>query len=183
MKTMMYTTRICVLMIAVILTGCATTDTSDQCKVTLKAPLRTAMSEVEARLASGCEGYYESYVADLIDIAVKNPDSDNKRAFSDFLVTLSDKGTISKRQASELYNRYFNIKFVSLAGDFTTCSQVCPVQDKVLMAMRAELLDKEAGLLKASNDSSSYYRSDLLLQESEIVLEATCRACSNGGAR
>ncbi len=163
--------------------GCTTTQTADQCGVHLKAPLRTAMAVVEDRLASGCGTYYEGYVSELINIAKENPAVENKKAFSDFLVSLSDQGIISKRQAKELYNRYFNVKFVSLDGEYSTCSQVCPVRDKVLLEMRQELLDKEIGLLQASNDKAGYYRADLLLKESEIVLEATCRACTGGSAQ
>ena len=86
----------------------------------------------------------------------------------------------SEAHFGELYNRYFNVKFVSLDGDYSTCSQVCPVKDKVILDMRQELLDKEIGLLQISNDKTGYYRADLLLKESELVLQATCQACSAG---
>ncbi|KRT58155.1 hypothetical protein Ga0076813_12925, partial [endosymbiont of Ridgeia piscesae] len=33
------------------------------------------------------------------------------------------------------------------------------------------------GLLKISRDNSGYQRADRLLQETELVLEATCTAC------
>ena len=89
----------------------------------------------------------------------------------------------SRRQAQGLYNRYFNIKFVSLAGDYNTCSQTCPVRTQVLGDMRGELLDKELGLMKISGDSAGYYRADHLLKESQLVLEATCRACDAGSTR
>jgi hypothetical protein len=49
--------------------------------------------------------------------------------------------------------------------------------------MRAELHDKELGLLRASNDPASFYRADHLLKETDLVLEATCRACLAGDAR
>lgn len=167
----------------VFIAGCTTTQTVDQCGVSLKPPLRIAMAVVEDRLTSGCGTYYEGYVANLIDIAKDNPSADNKKAFSDFLVSLSDQGIISKRQAKGFYNRYFNVKYVSLNGEYSTCTQVCPVREKVLLDMRQELLDKEIGLLQASNDATGYYRADLLLKESEIVLEATCRACSGGSTQ
>lgn len=161
--------------------GCTTPQTADHCDARLSSPLRSAMSTVENKLFDGCGTYYEGYVADLIEIASENPSADNKKAFSDFLVRLSDRGMISQRQARGLYNRYFNVKFVSLSGDYSTGSQVCPDKEKVLLEMRQELLDKETGLIKVSNDPSSYYRADLLLQEAELVLEATCRA--NGADR
>ena len=91
-------------------------------------------------------------------------------------------GVISKRQAQALYNRYFNVKFVSLAGDYNTCSQTCPVQARVISDMKAELQDKELGLLRVTGDNSSYYRADNLLKETQLVLAATCRACAAGKA-
>ena len=45
--------------------------------------------------------------------------------------------------------------------------------------MQSELLDKELGLVQASQDSASYYRADHLLKEVQLVLEATCRACES----
>ena len=104
-------------------------------------------------------------------------------AFSDHLMRVNDMGIISRRQAEGLYNRYFNIKFVSLQGDYNTCSQTCPVRQQVLSDMRAELHDKELGLMRASNDAASFYRADTLLKEADLVLEATCRACSAGNAQ
>ena len=88
---------------------------------------------------------------------------------------------ISQRQAKELYNRYFNVKFVSLTGDYNTCAQTCPVRAEVMNNMQNELRDKQVGLLNASADKTSYYRADHLLKEAQLVLEATCRACSAGG--
>ena len=168
------------LLVLTAMAGCATSQTADNCSVNLTAPLRSAMSVVEERLASRCGNWYEGYVKDLVDIAEENPDPDNRRAFSDFLVALADRGVISRRQASDFYNRYFNIKFVSLSGDYSTGSQVCPVREKVLLEMRQELLDKETGLLRVSGDADSYYRADLLQKEAEMVLEATCRAAVAG---
>jgi len=49
-----------------------------------------------------------------------------------------------------------------------------------MLDMERELSDKERGLLKVSLDSDGYYRADELFQEVELVLEATCTACSAG---
>jgi hypothetical protein len=46
--------------------------------------------------------------------------------------------------------------------------------------MERELSDKERGLLKVSVDRDGYYRADRLYQEVELVLEATCTACTAG---
>ena len=170
---------------ASLLAGCATTTTevtTDPCSVNLEAPLRAAMLSATNRLANGCESHYERYFDDLIDIAVDDPKADNKSAFSDFLVSLSEQGAISLRQAKNLYNSYFGVKFVALSGDYNTGSEVCPVKKKVLSEMRLELLKKETGLIKASDDASSYHRADLLLNELEILLGATCMAYSRGAS-
>ncbi|MDA0790151.1 MAG: hypothetical protein O2780_11925 [Proteobacteria bacterium] len=165
------------LVLITVLAGCASTTPTAQCDVTIRAPLEGAMLMVEDRLTNGCAYSFDAYMAQLIEVARDNPAAGNKRAFSELLVRISDQAVISKRQASEFYNRYFNIKFASLSGDYNTCSQVCPVRSKVISQMRDELRDKEVGLLEITGDQGSYYRADHLLQESELVLEATCRAC------
>ena len=160
--------------------ACATPQ-PDHCGGRLGSNLQSAMSESENRLATGCAYYFDGYFNELLDIAEANPDPENKRMFSDYLVRTSSSGIISKRQAQVLYNRYFNVKFVSFTGDYNTCAQTCPVRDEVVSNMRAELLDKQLGLMAASRDKSSYYRADQLLKETELVLEATCRSCAAEG--
>ena len=161
------------------LSSCATTEVVNHCAVPTKGSLNSTMRVIEGKLSSGCEYSFDTYFAQLLDIAADNPSSDNKRQFSDFLVRVSDQGVISKRQAKATYNRYFNIKFVSLTGDYNTCSQTCPARKTVLAEMQGEL-DKELGLVRASQDNASYYRADHLLKEAQLVLEATCRACEAG---
>ena len=162
------------------LVSCVTTDAADACSIPLKPGLSNAIREAENKLTKGCEYSFDNYFIQLLDIAAENPDANNKRQFSDFLVRASDSGIISKRQAKSTYNRYFNIKFVSLTGEYNTCSQTCPTRSKVLAEMQGELLDKELGLVRASADNASYYRADHLLKEAQLVLEATCRACEAG---
>ncbi|MGI9343844.1 MAG: hypothetical protein ACR2QV_13480, partial [Gammaproteobacteria bacterium] len=108
------------------------------------------------------------------------PKPENKRAFSEFLVWSNDQGLLSRRQAERHYNRYFNVKFMSLEGDYNNCSHTCPRRDRVYLDMERELNAKERGLLKASLDKDGYYRANELYQEVELVLEATCNACAAG---
>lgn len=180
----MYLRNISILVASILasltLASCVTTDTADVCSVPLKPGLSNAIREAEDKLTKGCEYSFDNYFVQLLDIAAENPDADNKRQFSDFLVRASDSSIISKRQAKTTYNRYFNIKFVSLTGEYNTCSQTCPTRSKVLAEMQGELLDKELGLVRASADNASYYRADHLLKEAQLVLEATCRACEAG---
>ena len=166
----------------VLAAACTTTD-PDYCAVNVRGDLDSAMRTVETKLGSGCEYQFDGYFQSLLALAEENPDKQNRKYFSDHLMRVQDMGVISRRQAEGLYNRYFNVKFVSLQGDYNTCSQTCPIRKQVMSDMRAELHDKELGLLRASNDAPSFYRADNLLKETDLVLEATCRACLAGDAR
>ncbi len=142
--------------------------------------LDTAVIQVQHELASGCAEHFDRFYDDLLSIAEGDPKPENKRIFSEHLVWATDEGILSKRQAKEYYNRYFNVKFVSLEGDYNNCSHTCPRRDRVMRLMERELTDKERGLMKVSLDNAGYYRADELYQEVELVLEATCRACDAG---
>lgn len=157
--------------------GCTSTPTAS-CDLPRTANLDSAIASAESMLRTGCENHFDEYYADLLTIAEGDPQIENKRKFSDFLLSASDQGLLSKRQAERAYNRYFNVKYVSLMGDYNNCSQTCPRKTQVLSSMEAELSDKEFGLLRVSQDAASYYRADRLFKETELVLEATCTACT-----
>jgi hypothetical protein len=165
-----------IVMLIIGATGCASSPQAD-CSMPATHNLAAAFDEVREKLGKGCEAEFDQYMDGLLGIAEGSPDPANKRAFSDFLVWAQERGLLSTRQAQSVYNRYFNVKFMAMAGDYNTCSQTCPNKARVLRDMELELSDKERGLLRASEDAESYYRADLLLQETELVLEATCLAC------
>jgi len=142
--------------------------------------LDAAFSHARSSLAAGCQAEFDRFYDDLLSIAEGDPKPENKRAFSEFLVWASDEGILSTRQARDYYNRYFNVKFMSLAGDYNNCSHTCPRRDRVMLDMERELTDKERGLLRVSLDNQGYYRADELYREVELVLEATCTACAAG---
>jgi hypothetical protein len=142
--------------------------------------LNAAITDVQNSLTGGCAAYFDSYYDDLLGLAEGDPKPENKRLFSEFLVWSGEQGILSQRQARDYYNRYFNVKFTSLQSDYNNCSHTCPRRDSVMRNMERELSDKERGLLKVSLDSAGYYRADELYQEVELVLEATCTACSAG---
>ena len=142
--------------------------------------LDSAVDFVKTSLNTGCAAHFDRYYDDLLRIAEGDPKPENKRVFSEFLVWSGDQGLLSNRQAKEYYNRYFNVKFMSMKGDYNNCSHTCPNKQKVLFDMERELSDKERGLLKVSEDRDGYYRADRLYQEVELVLEATCTACEAG---
>jgi len=161
-----------------VLASCATSP--PPCNGPQSRNLDTAIDAVKSTLQSGCEAHFDSYYDDLLGIAEGDPKPENKRIFSEFLVWSSDQGLLSKRQAKDYYNRYFNVKFMSLQGDYNNCSHTCPRRDRVMLNMERELSDKERGLLRVALDNDGYYRADELYQEVELVLEATCTACTAG---
>jgi hypothetical protein len=142
--------------------------------------LDTAIAQVQDALSNGCAADFDRFYDDLLRIAEGDPKVENKRIFSEFLVWSTEEGILSQRQAKDYYNRYFNVKFVSLQGDYNNCTHTCPRRERVMRNMERELTDKERGLMKVSLDSSGYYRADELYQEVELVLEATCTACAAG---
>jgi hypothetical protein len=139
--------------------------------------LEQAISAARFDLETGCEHEFDAYFQRLLAIAEGDPKKENKAGFSDFLLWANDTGLLSKRQARQLYNRYFGIKYVSLVSDYSVCTQTCPNQSDVMRKMNRELADKEQGLLKISADRLNYTRASNLYQETELVLEATCEAC------
>ena len=72
---------------------------------------------------------FDSYFGQLIDVAKRDPDMENKRRFSEFLEWAHDQGIIDKIQARSYYNRYFNTTFMSLPDDYNVCSS-CPEETK-----------------------------------------------------
>ncbi len=160
------------------LAACAST--APTCSSPQTRNLNSAISGVQTALVNGCAEHFDRYYDELLSIGEGDPKSENKRAFSEFLIWSADRGLLSNRQAEDYYNRFFNIKFMSLRGDYNNCSHTCPNKRKVLFDMERELSDKERGLLKVSRDADGYYRADQLYQEVELVLEATCTACSAG---
>ncbi|MBT8104014.1 MAG: hypothetical protein HKN65_02545 [Woeseiaceae bacterium] len=169
-------TNLIIILAALFLASCAS-NTPD-CSGPQSRNLATAIDEAQGALANGCHAHFDRYYDTLLGAGEGDPKPENKRAFSEFLVWSSDQGLLSTRQAQNYYNRYFNVKFMSLRGDYNNCSHTCPNKQKVLFDMERELSDKERGLLKVSLDNKGYYRADQLYHEVELVLEATCTACA-----
>ena len=160
---------------SLVLASCASAPPS--CSSPSSRNVDTAIAQVQSQLSAGCQAQFERYFDDLLTIAEGDPGPDNKEAFSEFLLWSADEGLLSRRQAEDYYNRYFNVKFMSMRGDYNNCSHTCPNKRRVLIEIENELSDKERGLLKVSLDNKGYYRADQLYQQLELVLEATCSAC------
>jgi len=139
--------------------------------------LEQALEDARYDMKAGCESQFDRYFVQLLTIAEGDPKPENAALFSDYLVWASEEGLLSKRQAQLLYNRYFSVKYVTLMSDYSVCSETCRHQPEVLRDMRAELGDKEQGLLKVSANNTAYRRASRLFQEAELVLDATCASC------
>ena len=127
-----------------------------------------------------CEPMFDSYFGQLIDVAKRDPDIENKRRFSEFLEWAHDQGIIDKIQARSYYNRYFNTTFMSLPDDYNVCSS-CPEETikDIENQMEKELRQKEDGLLRACRDKSAYYKASDQYNSVLLLLDATCTSCRN----
>lgn len=160
--------------------GCQSNESSSaSCDMPGGHHLDTEISTAKTKLSNGCATEFDNFFNALLVVAEGDPGDQNKQKFSDLLLWATDRGLISKRKAEERYNRYFNIKFVSLRGEYSTCSQACASPARLQKNMQRELLDKELGLLKVAGDAAAYQRSDRLYREAELVLDATCTACGS----
>ena len=127
-----------------------------------------------------CEPMFDSYFERLLDVAKRDPDIENRRRFSDFLIWANSGGIIDKIQARDYYNRYFNTTFISLPDDFNVCSS-CPEGRKrdLELELQKELGQKEDGLLRACQDKPAYYAAADQYNSILLLLDATCTACGN----
>ena len=127
-----------------------------------------------------CEQMFDTYYGRLIAIAKRDPDIENRRRFSDFLMWANDEGIIDKIQARYYYNRYFNTTFMSLKDDFNVCSSCSEDAKRDLEAeLQKELGQKEDGLLRACQDKQAYYAAADQYNSILLLLDATCTACRN----
>jgi hypothetical protein len=142
--------------------------------------LEEAMAQVRQNLTNeACQQRFEAYFQKLLEIASGDPDPEHKRRFSDFLVWSNGAGLLTKAQAREKYNRYFNGTFMSLPDEYNVCSS-CGNKADILIAMEAELQQKETGLLKVCADKETFYRACDQFSALKLMLEATCMACDRG---
>ena len=127
-----------------------------------------------------CEQMFDTYYGRLIDIAKRDPDIENRRRFSDFLMWANEEGLIDKIQARYYYNRHFNTTFMSLKDDFNVCSSCTEEAKSDLEAeLQKELGQKEVGLLRACQDKPAYYAAADQYNSILLLLDATCTACRN----
>lgn len=123
-----------------------------------------------------CRYRFDEVIASLLNVCKGSPEMKNKELFSNFLEWTEKEGIISSIQAKQYYTRYFSQRFVSLPGDYQTCSY-CSHFKTILGQCKNELRDKELGLLKVCGDKATYANAYSDLQKIELIFEATCSAC------
>jgi len=174
-----------ILMTAFVLGGCAKKQipvvvAGPSCILPTGVNLTEAVSLTKDNLTHPeCQPQFEAYFHRLLEIAAGDPDPENKRRFSDFLVWTKSEGILTMVQSKEYYNRYFNTTFMALPDDYNVCSSA-PKKDDIIKAMEAELRQKELGLMKACADKETYYSAHEQFESVLLVLDAVCLACEQG---
>lgn len=126
-----------------------------------------------------CQSRFEEYLHRLLEIAAGDPDVENKRRFSDFLVWAKSEGILTTVQSKDYYNRYFNTTFMALPDDYNVCSSASK-KDGIIKAIEQELRQKELGLMKACADKDTYYSAREQFNSLLVLLDAVCLACEQG---
>ncbi|MGD8944122.1 MAG: hypothetical protein PVJ37_12705 [Desulfobacterales bacterium] len=167
--------------LALVLVACGNKQYKSTCTLPSGVNLEEALTHSRKDLARlECEQMFDTYYGRLIDIAQRDPDIENRRRFSDFLMWANNDGVIDKIQARYYYNRYFNTTFMSLQDDFNVCSSCTEDAKRDLETeLHKELGQKEDGLLRACQDKQAYYAAADQYNSILLLLDATCTACRN----
>ena len=156
----------------------STTNVVESCPLPSGYLVDQAFSTARSTLSNPpCRYKFDAVFASLLKVCKGAPDMKNKELFSALLVWAKDEGIISRVQAEEYYTRYFSHRFVSLPDTYQTCSH-CTGLKTMQANCRDELKDKENGLVMACGDKSSYAKASDDLYKIEVILQATCAACS-----
>ncbi len=170
-----------VMTLCLLCSACAQTSITRQtCDLPSSNRISAAIAEAQTTLAKrDCAAHFEATFDRLIAVAQNDPDTNNRKEFSDFLNWARDQNLINTRQAKDLYTRYFSHKFASLPRDYQTCSY-CRDIGKITREMKAELASKQTGLLQICDEKDLYARAAAEYADLQTILEATCKACQAG---
>ena len=101
------------------------------CKPPTGIDLDAAIARTQSDLGMRqCQYQFEAYLDNLLTIAQGNPNIANKQKFSQFLVWANTQGILTRVQAEDYYNRFFNVTFICLPDDYNVCS-VCDRQVEI----------------------------------------------------
>lgn len=179
--TLVFKLTLFILAVSVIAAGCVrpTPKPVTDCPLPSGNLVDKAFETAKTTLSNpDCRYKFDAVFQSLLSICEGDPDIKNKEKFSGLLMWAKDEGIISRKQASELYTTYFSHRFVSLPGDYQTCSH-CQRLKTILDECRDELKKKEQGLLKVCADKTTFANASQDLHNIEVILEATCSACKD----
>ncbi|ADE14670.1 conserved hypothetical protein [Nitrosococcus halophilus Nc 4] len=169
-----------VISMALWLSSCQTTPAPPpECTLPQTTGVKQAFTHTRKELSrSECHFRFDAYFDRLLDTAAGDPNPQHSEHFSEFLIWANSQDIITRRNAEEYYNRYFNAKFVSLPNEYSNCAYTCRMKDEIVHNMKEELRQKDKGLLKIMANKRAYARANSLHDSILTVLEATCTACA-----
>jgi hypothetical protein len=177
MKSKVPTVLLGLVAIAIWLAACQVTREAE-CTLPSGTDVGQAFDHAGEELSrKACKSLFDDYFERLLDIAAGAPDLQHSRRFSEFLLWADDREIITRSSAENYYNRYFSPKFASLPDEQNNCTHTCRVQAEVGRDMQQELLQKDMGLLKVTNDPRKYALANSNYYSILTLIEATCEAC------
>jgi hypothetical protein len=154
-------------------------DTTTECALPRTTNINQALAQTRNELErSECHLHFDAYFERLLETAAGDPGPKHSEYFSEFLLWANAQDIITRRNAQEYYNRYFNTKFVSLPDEYSNCAYTCRIQEEIMQQMKEELLQKDRGLLKITGNNRAYAEANSLHDSILLLLEATCTACA-----
>ena len=164
--------------ITALLAACQTTREQAGCTLPPGTNVERAFDYAREQLSrNACQPEFNNYFERLLDIAAGAPSPEHSQRFSEFLLWANAQEVITRRSAEDHYNRYFSPKFASLQNEYNNCTHTCRLQAEIGSDMQEELLQKDIGLLKVTNDKRKYAQANANYRSILTLIEATCEAC------
>ncbi len=164
--------------IALWLADCQMTREQPGCTLPSGTNVERAFDHAREQLSrNACRPEFGDYFEQLLDIAAGAPGPEHSQRFSEFLLWANAEEVITRRSAEDYYNRYFSPKFASLQNEYSNCTHTCRLKAETESAMQEELLQKDIGLLKVTNDKQKYAQANAYYHSILTLIEATCEAC------
>ena len=163
--------------IAILLAACQMTR-EQECTLASGTNVERAFDYSREQLSrNACKSRFGDYFERLLDIAAGAPSPEHSQRFSEFLLWANAQELITRRSSEDYYNRYFSPKFASLQNEYSNCTHTCRLKAETESAMQEELLQKDIGLLKVTNNKQKYAQANAYYHSILTLIEATCEAC------
>ena len=123
-----------------------------------------------------CFYQFDTVFERLKQAGTGNPGEQNKSHFAEFLNWSKKRGIITKKQASNLYNRYFGEVFISLPERGNICSHSAKNQ-QFRNNLDKELIQKKEGMISILGDNKKFNSIYKQYTELAFVLDMAEQAC------